>query len=95
MLHELLGLDGFMLQAAMHQLQGPTAFPPDRQNNNGTEDGQITKQKNRIQTHPKRYQAMPEVQASIRMSMEMCLANFARTQPMESMAKPQCMKNTR
>ncbi len=38
---------------------------------------------------------MPEAQASTRMSMEMCLANLARTQPMESMAKPQCMKNTR
>lgn len=27
--------------------------------------------------------------------MEICLANLARTQPMESMANPQCMKNTR
>lgn len=26
--------------------------------------------------------------------MAMCLANLARTQPMEIMAKPQCMKNT-
>ena len=32
--------------------------------------------------------------ASTRISMEICFANFARTQPMEIMANPQCMKNT-
>ncbi len=44
--------------------------------------------------HPKKYQAMPDAHASVRISIAICFANLDRTQPTEIMAKPQCMKNT-
>ncbi len=37
---------------------------------------------------------MPDAQASVRISIAICLANLDRTQPIEIIAKPQCMKNT-